>query len=51
MEDARETVNELLKNDPDYTVEKFRLSQKDRFTNQALLEKLLNDVRQAGLPE
>ena len=51
MDEARATIDELLKHAPDYTVEKFALSQDGKFTDPDQFEMLLDDVRKAGLPE
>jgi TolB-like protein/Tfp pilus assembly protein PilF len=51
VEEARAVIAALLKNDPDYTVEKARLNVAGKFSDPALMERWLDDLRAAGLPE
>ena len=49
--EARLVIEEFLKNAPDQTLEKIRLSKEGKFANPADLERWIDDLRAAGLPE
>jgi adenylate cyclase len=49
--EARAVIEEFLKNDPDYSIGKLRLNFKGKFSNPDDLERFVEDLRTAGLPE
>ena len=51
IDEARAVIAEFLENDPDYTLAKVRLNFEGRFTDGKQLERFINDLRTAGLPE
>jgi len=50
-EEAQAVIAELLENDPNYTIEKFRLNLAKKFRDPNDAERFIDDVRTAGLPE
>ena len=48
---ARKAIAALHDNDPEYSVAKFRLSFQDKYKDPADLERWIDDMRKAGLPE
>lgn len=50
-EKAREEIAKLLEKEPDYSIAKLRLGMSGKFKNPADLERWVQDLRTAGLPE
>ena len=48
---AGAAIEELLEYDPDYSIAKFRMDMGVRYKNPADLERWIDDLRAAGLPE
>ena len=50
MEEARASIDKLLENQPDYTIEDQRHSLKGKFRDQSISDRFVEDLRAAGLP-
>jgi adenylate cyclase len=51
VEEARAVIAKFLEDEPDYTLAKHLVRYRDRFTNPADLERWMNDLRIAGVPD
>jgi TolB-like protein/class 3 adenylate cyclase/cytochrome c-type biogenesis protein CcmH/NrfG len=51
LEEARAVIAEFRKNAPEYTLEEFKRATEGKFKNQADLDRALDDLRTAGLPD
>ena len=51
LEEARDVVKTLLENNPEYSLEKLRLTFADKYKDPTIPERYIEDLRKAGLPE
>jgi len=51
IEDAQAAIDELLKNEPGYTLDDQRHSLKRTFRDSDAPDRFIDDLRKAGLPE
>ena len=51
QDEAEATITQFLKVEPGYTVTRHRASYENRYTDKATLERVLDGLRRAGLPE
>lgn len=51
LDEARAVIDEFLQNEPGYDIAKLRHNFENKFTDPAALERLVDDLRSAGLPE
>ncbi len=51
LEDARETAAKHIEAEPDYTVKKYKEWNTEKWKSTELMERYLNDMRAAGMPE
>ena len=52
LEKAQQVVNEILKRDPEFSISRYKTSYRVKwYKDPAMVERVLNDLRKAGLPE
>ena len=51
LDEARTVIDEFLKNEPGYNIAKLRHNFENKFTDPEPLERFIEDLRKAGLPE
>ncbi len=51
QQEAEDAITALLEKEPEYSVAKFRLGAQDKFEDPSDLERAIDALRQAGLPD
>jgi TolB-like protein/class 3 adenylate cyclase/Tfp pilus assembly protein PilF len=51
IDEAQAVIDELLKNEPDHTLDNLRHSLKGKFRDVSIADRFMDDLRRAGLPD